>query len=193
MNVNAFDLVDGQSSYSKYNADSIYSFDPGTMVLPVASETSLTVTVRQHGGYGTRTVQFDIQKQGNPPVIPGAAETVGADRLVSSIVNVNTPSPNPSTGGMNWTVKGEYQYVTRSNPKIPGLDILPAVAYPYPLPAQDAIAQQTFSGTNQARVQEEWIQKGVILGTPWAWTVTSYPSDLLANPILLLGDISSGN
>ncbi len=186
MNVAAFDLVDGQASYTRYNADSVYSFEPGTLILPVASESALTVTVRQHGGFGTRTVQFDIQKQGNPPVIPGSAELVGNDRLISSVVNVATPAPNPSNGGMNWRVQGEYKYITRSDPRVPGMDILPAVAYPFPLPAQDTIAQQTFAGTNQTAVQNYWRQNNTILNTPWAWTVTSYPSNLLANPLLLL-------
>lgn len=186
-NSNAFDLIDGATAYSGYLGDTQYAYDAGVMILPVASETSLTVQVRQHGGYGTRRVTFDVAKQGNPPIVPAPDNTL-RDTLVSTAVSVPTPTQNPNTGTFNWRVKGQYDYVTSSNPRIPGVHMLPTISYPYPTPVQDAISAQTFSSQTPEQVANQMIQDDSVLSTKWAWTLTSYPSNLLMNPELLGGD-----
>lgn len=184
-NPNAFDLTDGPSTYGRFDSDSDYQYASGLMILPVASELSATVQVRQHGGYGTRTVTFDVAKQGNPPVIPAASEYVGNDRLLGTSLIVSTPSPNSTTGGYNWTIKGTYTYATAESPRIPGESMFPTVGYPYPNPAQDEIAARSFGYLDPENYAERMKSEGDILTDNWIWAATMYPSNLLGNPVII--------
>lgn len=184
-NPNAFDLVDGASTYGRFDADSDFQYASGVMILPVASELSTTVQVRQHGGYGTRTVKFDIAKQGNPPVIPAATDKVGNDRLLSTSLVVSTPAPNPNTGGYNWSARGVYEYATAEDPRIPGSSLFPTVSYPYLNPSQDAIAAKTFGSQSPEAVSNRMIESGAIFKSKWVWAATVYPSNLLGNPVII--------
>lgn len=184
-NQGAFDLIDGASSYGRFNSISDYSYDAGVLILPVASEAALTTTVRTHGGMGTRRVSFNAAKQGNPPVVPSAEDFVGNDRLNTARLLVNTATPNPNTGGYNWTISGEYTYTTTESPRIPGQSMFPAVSYPYPNPTQDVIASGTFKSETPEQVALKMRAAGTILQSEWIWPITTFPSNLLGNPILI--------
>lgn len=184
-NTGAIDLIDGASTYTGFDTNSQYSYDPGVMVLPVASEASLTVTVRQHGGYGKRSVTFDITKTGNPPVVPSAEDTVGNDKLVSARIDIPTPTPNIPTGGYDWAVRGQYEYVTTRQPRIPGAAVFPAVSYPYPLEAQDVIASVSVGNLTPTQYQSQLKSTNIIVQDKWLWPLTVYPSNLLGNPSLI--------
>lgn len=187
-NTNAIDLKNGQSAYGRYNADSNFYYDAGLFVLPIASETASTVTVRCHGGYAERRVKFDISKNGNPPVIPSAEDTVGNDKLTGAALTVETPAPNMNTGGYNWTVRGEYRYVTTTSPRIPGSSLFPAVGYPFPLLQQDTLARKSVGGTTPQQASNKLKTDNTILQDEWVWPLTIFPSNLLGSPSLISAD-----
>lgn len=182
-NENAYDIA-GQSSYSQYKVDNVTGFDPGVLVLPVASETSQSVQVRCHGGLSTRTVTFDIRKQGNPPVVP-LPENVGTDVLTSAEVNVLTPSPDLQSGGYDWTVKGSYSFVTEGECTVFGVDQLPLVSYPYINERQDTLAAESLKGRTAITLASEIKQAHLVVTGGWVWPLTTYPTNLLMNPNLI--------
>lgn len=183
-NEDAYDIA-GQSSYSQYKVDNVSGFDPGVLVLPVASETSNSVQVRCHGGLSTRRVTFDIRKQGNPPVIPLPSDNVGVDVLTSAEVNVLTPSPDLQSGGYDWTVKGEYLYVTEGEARVFGVDQLPLTSYPYINERQDTIAAESLLGRTPITLSSEIKQAHLVVTGGWVWPIMTYPTNLLMNPNLL--------
>jgi len=183
-NTDAYDIP-AKSAYKKYNVDNVHTISPGLLILPVASETAETVTVRVHGGFEKRTVSFDIAKQGNPPVIPLPADTE-LDTLVNSEVNVITPSPDETTGGYNWTVKGQYEYVTTGTIRKFGVDQLPVTGYPFMNPRQDIVAAQSLSqGGDTITLEANLVQAQVVAQGGWLWPFTIYPSNMLMNPNLI--------
>jgi len=183
-NDDAYDIP-GQTAYKRYAVDNVNNYDAGVMVLPVGSEASATVTVRVHGGYGQRTVKYTIAKQGNPPVVPLPSLTVGADVLIDAVVNVPTPTPNPQTGGYDWTVQGQYNYVTSGTSRVFGTDILPVTSYPYVNITQDSIAALSIQSQGAQGLSDELKESNAIATGGWIWPLTVFPSNLLMNPNLL--------
>lgn len=183
-NADAFDLAD-QTAYVKYKADTAHSYDPGVLVLPVASEAAMSVHVRIHGGQGRRTVTYDIRKQGNPPVAPSPSLVIGDEYLTGATVTVPTAVPNPQTGGYDWTLQGEYTYVDTGRGRLPGRDLLPAVGYPFLNPAQDTIAVQSLNGGTVAQLESELKSTGVLSTGGMVWPLTVYPSNLMMNPLTI--------
>jgi hypothetical protein len=139
--------------YKKFQQVTTYGYDPGVFVLPLASRTPKTITVRAHAGVGTRTVEFDAVKNGSPPIIPSAADT-DRDVLVQAGVSIPLPAPSGHDSGFDWVVKGVYVFVTKgvedvldedgevtgtkNGPRVPGSDYLNAGQYPFTLAIQDA-------------------------------------------------------
>lgn len=180
----AYDLG-ARSAYVNYDVDNVTSVSSGLLVLPVASESATTVTVRVHGGLGKRTVKFDIAKRGNPPVIPLPADTA-SDTLINSQVNVITPHPDDTTGGYNWAVQGTYEYITTGTLRQFGVDQLPVTAYPYMNIRQDAMATQAIQNYGSSvSMEQEMIQSGAVPQGDWIWPLTVYPSNMLMNPNLI--------
>ena len=89
--------VDGQPGRYKggYGHTTDHSYDPGVLVLPVASLDSRTVRVRVHGGYSTRTVRFAMTREDNPPILPkpwSIAESSGS-RSAATTAPLPTMTP----------------------------------------------------------------------------------------------------
>lgn len=130
-----------------------HSYDPGILVLPVASSTSKVVKVRVHGGYSVRKVKFDVQRQNNPPIIPSPTDVEGLarnDLLVDCIIEAPLPVPTGNQGGLTWSIRGEYTFVaqgvsTRPAARVPGTDMLPLGGYPYSLGETDVVAGTVLS------------------------------------------------
>ena len=180
----AYDLG-GKSAYVTYDVDNITSVSSGLLVLPVASETAETVTVRVHGGMGKRVVKFDIAKKGNPPVIPLPADTA-SDTLVNSQVNVITPHPDDTTGSYNWAIQGTYEYVTTGTLRQFGVDQIPVTGYPYSNPRQDALAGDAIANFGDpVSMEQQMIQSAAVPQGNWIWPLTVYPSNMLMNPNLI--------
>lgn len=183
-NTGAYDEAQA-TAYQDYRVDNVSTFDPGVLVLPVASEVGLAVKVRVHGGVGKYKTTFAIAKQGNPPVVPLPKAEVGDDALTASWVNVETPTPNEPSGGYNWIVRGEYEYSTVGSPREFGTDQLPIVAYPFTNARQDAIAAASLQGQSLNTLAASIDTEGLLATGGWLWPILSYPSNLLMNPNLL--------
>lgn len=183
-NTGAYDIA-GQSAYRDYDVDNVSTYDPGVIVLPVASETGSAVKVRVHGGVGKYKTTFNIAKQGNPPVVPLPKDTNGDDALVASWVNVETPTPNEQSGGYDWIVRGEYEYCTVGPPRIFGTSMLPVVSYPYVNIRQDLLGASTLQGQPPEVLQNSIETQNQLVTGGWLWPILSYPSNLLMNPNLL--------
>lgn len=108
--------VDGQPQRYKggYGHTTDHSYDPGVLVLPVASEDSRTVRVRVHGGYSTRTVRFAMTREDNPPILPKPEDVMNKDRtdvLVSCDLHLPLPVPSSTPNHLTWSASGEYVFV----------------------------------------------------------------------------------
>jgi hypothetical protein len=176
----AFDRAQS-NNYRKYQTDSTFTYDPGVMVLPVASDTPMTVTVRYHGGYGTRTVAFDAMKNGNPPILPAANDT-DDDKLIGATINVGIPIPDTINNGYIWSAQGTYRFVTLDDPRIPGRDYFPAVQRPYAVP-QDDVALGMLGGGTIDDVKDSITPSDFQRGT-YSWPFTIYP-DIFFNAKLI--------
>jgi hypothetical protein len=183
-NTNAFDEA-GATAYRDYDVDNVSTYDPGVLVLPVASEAGLAVKVRVHGGVGKYKTTFAISKQGNPPVVPLPKETQGNDSLTASWVNVETPTPNETSGGYDWIVRGEYEYSTVGSPRVFGTDMLPVVSYPFTNARQDLLAAASLQGQPPTVLQNSIGTQNQLMTGGWLWPIMTYPSNLLMNPVLL--------
>lgn len=96
-----------------------YDFDPGVCILPLAEDPptnpeelatwSPVVTLRLHAPYRIRKVQYNLNKQNNPPVIPSPVD-VGNFVFVSGSIMVSN-GQNTSNCNYDWTVISNYIYV----------------------------------------------------------------------------------
>ena len=178
----AYDIP-ARSAYQKYEVDNVVSVSSGLLVLPVASETGDTVVVRVHGGLSKRTVHYDIVKQGNPPVLPLPQDT-DLDTLVTSQVNVMTPTPNENTGTYDWRAEGKYEYVTSGTQRQLGVSELPIMGFPYPNLRQDMLGAGLAPEGTEVLAQQ-YIEAGAVPNGQWFWPFTVYPSNMLMNPNLI--------
>lgn len=110
--------VDGQPGRYKggYGHTTDHSYDPGVLVLPVASSDSRTVRVRVHGGYSTRTVRFAMTREDNPPILPKPEDVKNKDRtdvLVSCDLHLPLPVPSSTPNHLTWSASGEYVFVSK--------------------------------------------------------------------------------
>ena len=170
--------VDGQPGRYKggYGHTTDHSYDPGVLVLPVASEDSRTVRVRVHGGYSTRTVRFAMTREDNPPILPKPEDVINKDRtdvLVSCDLHLPLPVPSSTPNHLTWSASGEYVFVgtglestvtttvpasppvttTSRTPaaRVPGRDLLPLGGYPFPLGIPDTIASDIAAGNTDLK------------------------------------------
>lgn len=156
-----------------------FEYDPGVLVLPVASETSAAVKVRVHGGYTVRRVNFDVVRANNPPIIPKpediANSATGRDEvLVSCNLDIPLPSETPNDTGLTWQVRGEYVFV-ETKARVPGTDLLPLGGYPYSLGNVDQLAgaaYQAASGNLQALSE---LMKPLVASDKHLWPITVLP------------------
>lgn len=144
------------SSYRDTAVDSTHAYDAGILILPVASLTPKTAKCRVHGGYGLRRASFAGIKKDTPPILPTARDIRDpitgdvVDTLVSAALVIKQPTPNPTGLGYDWSVSGEYVYVTTrpaadGGPRVPGLSVLPATRLPFPITPQDPAATSLIS------------------------------------------------
>jgi hypothetical protein len=182
-NPDAFDVKQGHE-YLGYRQNSEYSYESGVFVLPLASREPQTVIVRVHGGLGVRRVNVAASKRGGPPILPAAVDT-DRDTLISCTVNVPLPAIIQDAPSFNWTVTGEYLYVTTGikGPRVPGKDFLPAGQYPFPLPLQDAAVEVLSAGGAGMEAVAATLVSTIPSGG-YLWPFTTYPPQFM-NSILL--------
>jgi hypothetical protein len=131
---------DSGGAYSGYTQDHTYNYDPGVVAAPLASALPQVRLIRLHGGFQTRKVDWTASRNGKPPVIPAAVDTV-YDKLVGAVAVVGLPVPNRDAAGYNWNLSGSYLYVGAA-PRIPGVHALPTGSHPYPVEPQNSLAQE---------------------------------------------------
>lgn len=190
-------LDGGGHQYTQgYPHTTTHEYDPGVLVLPVASSTSKVVKVRVHGGYSIRRVAFDVVRNNNPPIIPKPEDIVGdkrTDYLTACTISTPLPIETNTTGGLQWKVMGEYTFVTAGKTdadpaaRVPGEDLLPLGGYPYPLGLVDSIgnAALTLTGGNLQAYSD--LQIPLVATDQHVWPFTSLPPYTF-NPDLLQGE-----
>lgn len=181
-NQDAFEIGDS-GAYSRYKAETTHEFKPGVLILPVASESGRAVVVQMHGAISQRIINFDIAKQGNPPVVPAPSTQWGHEFLSVASVTIPTPIPNMNNSGYDWAVRGRYVYVNTTRGIQPGVDNLSTVGYPYPNPDQDSMAQTSIGSSSLASFKQTLIDSQAINRGSYIWPLTIYPSDMLMNPL----------
>lgn len=174
----------GEHYISGYPHTTDHDYDPGVLVLPVASSTSKTVKVRVHGGYSTRRVRFNVQRNNNPPIIPKPEDIVGrtkTDVLVSCSISTPLPTETTSAGGLSWQVAGEYLFVSTGTAttdvaaRKPGTDMLPLGGYPYGLGVADTIASAVYPGTDGNLTAYSLSQIPLVSNDNHVWPFTILP------------------
>jgi hypothetical protein len=203
-----------QPAYKDTAVDNAYSYDPGILILPVASATpGKVVSVRVHGGVGFRTVSFAATKSNTPPILPVAQDLIDpiaptvnpndpnnpipynvTDALVGASINIHAPTTNGSDTGYDWSVGGTYTYVTvrhpdKGGPRIPGRSVLPAGRMPYPT-MQD-ILTNSFSSSSSIDDNEQYflnVQPSVtdIISGDYLWPFTVLPPNFF-DPTYVVG------
>lgn len=185
-NPDAFDQR-AAADYLMYRSNSSFGYDAGVVVLPVASRTSKTVTVRLHGGYGMRKVDVTAAKRGAPPILPAAVDT-DKDTLISCEINVPLPAVSGNSATFDWVATGSYLFVTThaDGARVPGRDYLPAGQYPFPTPLQDrAVEALSESGDGVRDVGAQLMEDRTLIPTSnFVWPFAVLPPAFF-NPILL--------
>lgn len=192
-------------SYRDTAVDTTHTYDPGILVLPVASLTPKTAVVRVHGGYGMRTQNMAGIKKDTPPILPTARDIRDpitgrvSDTLVGATVSILQPTPNPTGLGYDWTVSGQYTFVTTrpaadGGPRVPGLSVLPAARLPFPITPQDPAATSIIGGGSSGGDFDTVYSALAPVGTfganiqagNFAWPFTVLPPAFF-DPVMLVG------
>lgn len=105
--------------YRKYGGTNDYILSSGAFALPVAEPVPTdpvtlaswtpVVVVQAFAPYRTRTVSFDVEKQGSPPMIP-APEDAGPHTFLEGGIRFSTPAINSDAKTSTWRVEGKYTY-----------------------------------------------------------------------------------
>lgn len=133
---------EGFADYSAYGMTHEYEADPGYVSVPLAGDSEAFVTIRIHGGFGIRTVNWIADRSGRPPIIPSLTANgtiTGQDLIHDYSINVSQ-TPNPDKAGFNWSTSGTYRYV-QQKARIPGRDMFPTNYYPFPVEPTTSQAQ----------------------------------------------------
>jgi len=185
----------GAIDYTRYRNTSRFTYTPGVFVLPLASRTPKTITVRAHAGFGTRTVNFSTSKRGSPPILPNAKDT-DQDTLIAATVTMPLPAPDAHEGTYIWIAEGEYIFITRGEgkitedgqtvvqrgPRIPGESYFPTGAYPFEVSLQKAVADALAPDGNVVPIAEQIPALLPINAVQWPFTV--YPPQLFNEKLL---------
>ena len=123
------------NDYSDYHQDNHYTYDTGLLALPVAGAESAVKIIRLHGGYGTRKLDFNMSRQGRPPIVPTMVDTPN-DTFLGGSLGCALPSASQNSQGYTWTVGGEYTFI-QTTPRIVGLNTFPVGTYPGSMTTQD--------------------------------------------------------
>lgn len=127
-----------RTNYNGYSQDHKFEYDSGLMVLPTAGRTPGHKVIRLHGGVGMRRVKWESERDGRPPILPAAVDTI-YDKLLSTDVTAAMPVPNPQSGAYTFSVHGEYLFVQKA-PRMVGRDALPTAMFPFPVEPMDTVA-----------------------------------------------------
>jgi hypothetical protein len=188
-NPDAFDIKAGHE-YTGYRQNSTFTYDPGVVVMPLASRTPRTAVVRLHGGFGIRNVTVAASKKGSPPILPAAVDT-DRDTLIACSVDIPLPAFSTDSPTFDWTAVGNYSYVTTGTdgPRVPGKDMLPAGQYPFPLPMQDAaVALLSEGGATPETVAADL--RALIPYGNYLWPFTTYPPQFFNSIVLRDKDVT---
>lgn len=134
-----FQETSGYTDYTNYEQDSSYTYDTGLLALPVAGSESAVKVIRLHGGYGTRTLKYDMARKGRPPIVPTMIDTPN-DTFLGGTITTELPTGGQTSLGYKWHVAGDYTFV-QTTPRIVGLNTFPVGIYPGPMIPQDIGAQ----------------------------------------------------
>lgn len=125
----------GYNDYQRFDQNNHYTYDSGLVALPVAGPTPAVRVIRLHGGYGTRTLNYAMARDGRPPVIPAMIDTPN-DTFLSGDVAFGLPGSGQTSQGYNWSVTGEYTFI-QLTPRIVGENTFPVGVYPGAQVTQD--------------------------------------------------------
>lgn len=98
--------------YNKYNMDSEYTLNSGTLMLPVAGPDGIAPRlIKTHSSIGIRKVRFDAHKSGSPPRIPKIGDdTDSGDVFLNGAVNFPLPIIADTQATYVYPAQGEYIY-----------------------------------------------------------------------------------
>lgn len=130
------------STYGDQYERHSHEYDAGLIVMPAASRTPAHRVIRTHGGMSTRRVNFNLSRQGRPPMIPRAEDTA-TETLLTAVAEPVRPMATGQSGNLIFGVRGEYLFVS-SAPRVPGVNALPTGAYPHPVEPVGTIANAMF-------------------------------------------------
>lgn len=125
------DTYDLQSSqYRKSVVVSRYSRDEGLLTIPVMGPAGTAPVVsRVHAPIGYRHVDFDLARDGAPPVFPAQADTTSGDVILSS--DLAFPAPMGVGAMLVFACRGRYEFVQPGEPR--GTESLyPFDRHPFP-------------------------------------------------------------
>lgn len=129
-----------------------YELVSGVFELPLAVEAaagqSPVVVVEAHAPYRRRVIRFGFTKQVTPPVVPKPVSS-GAFTFVGGSLSIPSPTPNLN-GSFEWTVTGEYIFVSTVNVGDDDGYILSGPPLVYP----SQIQSQTGSGTQSSQPED---------------------------------------
>lgn len=111
----------------------------GKITLPRCRSGAAPAVVRVHGEYGKRQVDWSVQRQNRPPLVPSQDDIPDADVFLGGTFTAALPVPDPTTGTYSFRISGSYEYV-QTPVRIPGVDPIPTGSYPFPQAAQDVVA-----------------------------------------------------
>lgn len=112
------DFYDPQGPlYRRYNLESRFDRDEGLLVLPLAVAGTGNPTdrkvIRVHAPVAYRVVDWDILKDGSPPLIPAHITTPSGDEPLASSITAVMPVGDSQTS-FAYLMRGRYTYVQPS-------------------------------------------------------------------------------
>jgi hypothetical protein len=103
--------------YKKNSVTNHYVIESGKFVLPVAIDEadleageSPVCIITAHAPFRHRTVSFDNEKNGGPPMIP-SPEDAGAHVFLEGSILFHPPRMNATLDSFSWKVVGNYAFI----------------------------------------------------------------------------------
>lgn len=182
------DVKDNQAgAYNKYALNSEYTYDEGTLVLPVAGVAgSLPRIVRTHAPIGYRTVKFDAHKTRCPPMFPKiATNTPAGDVFLCGNLNLPLPYLGTDQSQRIYQVTGEYKYVQAQG--VRGSDpntIWETGEYPFATPLIEMMEIMSPSFANENVSPPTGPKEPNWKATDWKWFNTSICSFFMSDKLI---------
>ncbi len=107
------------SFYNNFSIDNSYTYDAGSIVLPVAGpDGTAPRVIKTHASIGYRKAKWDANKSKTPPWFPEiAVNTPSGDVFLSGTLDIPLPLLRSDQSQYIYKVAGEYTYVQPGAPR----------------------------------------------------------------------------